>query len=168
MPVTGSVLNSASVSVSNMTEHDLLEVVEIEQSCGLSRWGWDAYHTELQSDHRDLMLVARVSAADNQDETTIAGYLVARLTAGELHLNNLAVRQSYRRRGVGTALLGRISEAAKRAGAFTAFLEVRAGNSAAKAFYEHSGFVVVGRRRQYYSAPAEDALIMSLQLLLNA
>ena len=47
MSVTESGLSALpAVSVSPMTEHDLLEVVEIEQTSGLSPWGWDAYHRE--------------------------------------------------------------------------------------------------------------------------
>jgi ribosomal-protein-alanine N-acetyltransferase len=164
MSVTESVLSAVSVSVSNMTEHDLLEVVDIEQSCGLSQWGWEAYHAELQSGHRNLMLVARVNSAEGENAESIVGYIVARLTAGELHINNAAVREAYRRCGVATALLGRIVEEGERAGAHAAFLEVRARNAAAQALYESCGFVVVGRRPNYYSAPVEDALIMTLQL----
>ena len=167
MSVTESVLTEVFVSVSNMTEHDLLEVVDIERSCDLSRWGWDAYHAELQSGHRNLMLVARVSSAEEKDSESIVGYIVARLTAGELHINNAAVREAYRRRGVATALLSRILEEGERAGALAAFLEVRARNAAAQALYEGCGFLVVGRRRNYYSAPVEDALIMTLQLRQN-
>jgi ribosomal-protein-alanine N-acetyltransferase len=151
-----------------MTEHELLEVVDLEESCGLSHWGWDAYHAELQSEHRQLMLVARIAASETDAFGTIAGYIVARLTAGELHVNNLAVRETARRCGVGTSLLNRVIETAQVAGAFAAFLEVRAGNAAAQAFYEKNGFFIAGRRRDYYSAPIEDALIMSAQLALTA
>ena len=166
MAVTESVLIPClvDVTVAAMTEHDLLEVVEIEQSCGLSRWGWDAYHTELQSGHRNLMLVARTGKAKSRESESIAGYIVARLTAGELHINNVAVRLAYRRARIGTALLSRIMEEAERAGAFAAFLEVRVGNSIAQGLYERCGFAVVGRRRNYYSEPREDAVIMSAQL----
>ena len=46
------------LSIGRMTEHDLLEVVEIEEISGLSVWGWDAYHKELQSPEDVIMLVA--------------------------------------------------------------------------------------------------------------
>src|SRR5260370_33513995 len=81
MSVTESELSAVSVSVSNMTEHDLLEVVDIEQSCGLSRWGWDAYHAELQSGHRNLMLVARVKSSERTNTESVVRYLIARLAA---------------------------------------------------------------------------------------
>ena len=85
-----------------MTEHDLLEVVEIEESSGLSRWGWAAYYAELQGSNSDLMLVARIVTTNpNDSRQQLAGYIVARMGADELHINNVAVRETYRRRGSG-------------------------------------------------------------------
>ena len=152
-----------------MTEHDLLEVVEIEEHSGLSRWGWAAYYAELQGNNRRLMLVARVEPPLEQARSdNIAGYIVARLTANELHINNVAVREKYRRRGIGSTLLARILREGRRLAATAAFLEVRAGNSLAQALYEKCGFRGIGRRPNYYSAPLEDAVIMSAQLEPNA
>jgi ribosomal-protein-alanine N-acetyltransferase len=157
------------VHISAMTEHDLLEVVEIEEHSGLSRWGWAAYYAELQGNNRELMLVARVARPLEQLKTDqIAGYIVARLAANELHINNVAVRMEYRKRGIGSALLTRIMEQGQHLDATAAFLEVRAGNSLAQALYKKCGFRGVGRRRYYYSGPPEDALIMSAQLKQNA
>lgn len=162
--MTESVLSAPSaVGLSPMTEHDLLEVVEIEQTSGLSPWGWDAYHRELQSDDRGLMWVARVHANLGKQES-LAGYVVGRLIAGELHINNVAVRQAYRRRGIGSELLSRVLAEAKSCRALRAFLEVRAGNTAAQALYESGGFSVVGRRRNYYSNPQDDALLMTVEI----
>src|SRR5215211_1077125 len=101
------------IIIMRMSEHDLLEIVEIEEQSGLSRWGWAAYYAELQSGNRDLMLIARV-VRSSIIETPIAGYIVARETAGELHINNVAVRREYRRRGIGAALLTRILDEARR------------------------------------------------------
>src|SRR5678815_5583745 len=91
------------ITISLMTEHDLLEVVEIEEESALSRWGWAAYYAELQGMNRSLMLVASVSnQSDTPKKTRIAGYIVARLSAGELHINNVAVRSEFRQRGIGS------------------------------------------------------------------
>ena len=147
-----------------MSEHDLLEVVEIEEQSGLSRWGWAAYYAELQGGNRDLMLIARPSCAAIIEFSPIAGYIVARETAGELHINNVAVRAQYRRRGIGAALLGRVLHEARRRKANAAFLEVRSGNFAAQALYEKCGFRAIARRADYYSEPREDAVVMSLVL----
>jgi ribosomal-protein-alanine N-acetyltransferase len=164
-----SVANTQSsldpISISNMTEHDLLEVVEIEEQSRLSRWGWAAYYAELQGINRSLMLVARTnSKAEGLQRNRVAGYIVARFSAGELHINNVAVRSEYRGRGIGKALLARILAQGKKLNAAAAFLELRAGNSIAQSLYEKAGFVPVGKRRNYYSDPVEDAVTMAAQL----
>ena len=156
--------SAGEIMITRMTEHDLLEVVEIEETSGLSRWGWAAYYAELQGTNRDLMLIARIAPAPIIEHQRIAGYIVARESAGELHINNVAVRDQYRRRGVGIALLGRIMDTAKRLKVHVAFLEVRSGNQAARALYEKIGFRAIARRPDYYSDPQEDAVVMSLTL----
>lgn len=154
-----------NVSITRMTEHDLLEVVEIEENSGLSRWGWAAYYAELQGNNRHLMLVARVNQEHKQrGSQSLAGYIVARMGADELHINNVAVRDAYRRQGIGRQLLKSILREGKRSGVATGFLELRAGNHAALALYEKCGFRVTARRQKYYSEPGEDALVMIIQL----
>ncbi|HTG87437.1 MAG TPA: ribosomal protein S18-alanine N-acetyltransferase [Pyrinomonadaceae bacterium] len=155
---------SAEITITRMTEHDLLEVVEIEEESGLSRWGWAAYYAEMQGTNRDLMLIARVAKAPIIEHQRLAGYIVARESAGELHINNVAVRDQFRRRGIGIALLGSIIEMAKRLKVQVAFLEVRRGNNAAQELYKKVGFKPIARRADYYSDPREDAVVMSLTL----
>src|SRR5829696_4949681 len=118
------------IRITRMSEHDLIEVVEIEEQSGLSRWGWAAYYAELQGANRDLMLVAR-PAESVMESAPIVGYIVARETAGELHINNFAVSSEYRRRGIGAALLDCMLQEARRRKANAAFLEVRSANRAA-------------------------------------
>lgn len=155
---------ASEIIISRMSEHDLLEVVEIEEQSGLSRWGWGAYYAELQSANRNLMLIACPSKSPIIEHRRIAGYIVARETTGELHINNVAVREQYRRRGIGRSLLCRILDEARRLGVTSAFLEVRSGNTAAQALYEKCGFRAIARRTNYYSEPQEDAVVMSLEL----
>src|SRR5256885_1665889 len=149
-----------SFSIEQMTEHDLLAVVEIEEESGLSPWGWDAYHKELQSPEEVIMLVARADSSSG----AVAGFIVSRLIGAELHVYNVAVRPGLRRRGVAARLLRAVLEWGRLKGADLAFLEVREGNSAAQNLYRGCGFAVAGRRRQYYAAPVEDALLMSVSL----
>jgi [ribosomal protein S18]-alanine N-acetyltransferase len=148
--------------ITRMTEHDLLAVVEIEETCGLSRWGWDAYYNELAQGGGALMLVARPFSSGQEDEQgeAVMGFIAARFTPDEVHINNVAVRPRFRRRGIGLALLERVLRDGAHRGARTAILEVRAGNVAAQALYGRQGFEVVGRRRDYYADPVEDALVM--------
>lgn len=163
-----------NLSISRMTEHDLLEVVEIEENSGLSLWGWDAYHKELQSREDVIMLVARPepgtveARADSGNEPAVGGFIVARVVAGELHINNVAVRPEIQRQGIAARLMEAVLRQGQGDGARTAYLEVRAGNVAAQGLYRRCGFQVTGRRRRYYRQPVEDALLMSLSLETSA
>jgi [ribosomal protein S18]-alanine N-acetyltransferase len=149
--------------IEQMTVHDLLEVVEIEEACRLSLWGWDSYHAEL-SRPEAIMLVARRTRPDELNGHSLHGFLSSRVSARELHINNIGVHDSARRRGVGNALMNAAFDTGRRQGALTAILEVRAGNVAAQSLYRRFGFEVVGRRRQYYREPTEDALLMNATL----
>ena len=161
--------NLEKIEIEGMTEHDLLEVVEIEEQSRLSRWGWAAYYAELQGINRSLMLVARINSGDAESPVkAVVGYIVARSSGQELHINNVAVRHEFRGRGIGKGLLTRILAQGKRLGATAAFLELRAGNSIAHSLYEKAGFVPVGKRRNYYSDPVEDAVTMTAQLKASA
>lgn len=150
-----------------MSEHDLLEVVEIEESTGLSQWGWEAYRAELEKPEA-VMLVARRRAPEAETGRRLSGYIAARINADELHVNNIGVWPEARRRGVGGALLGTALDLAARCGAREAVLEVRASNLAARAMYERLGFVVVGERKNYYKEPPENAKIMTRRLAPSA
>lgn len=91
------------------------------------------------------------------------GFLLGRALAGEAEVLTLAVAPAARRRGMGTRLLARFLDEAGRQGAESAFLEVAAGNAAARALYAAAGFAEAGRRRGYYRDPegrAEDAVVM--------
>lgn len=145
-----------------MNEHDLLEVVEIEETTGLSQWGWEAYRAELERPEA-IMLVVRRDAPDDTGRSVVA-YLASRVSADELHINNIGVREEARRRGLGAALLGAALEEGARRGAALAVLEVRAGNAAAQALYRRFGFDVVGERKDYYRSPVENALVMTMPL----
>jgi ribosomal-protein-alanine N-acetyltransferase len=156
--------NSISVALEPMTEHDLLEVVEIEEISNLSPWGWDAYHLELQCSSASLMLVAKLPARNNAAHKSIVGFIVAREMADEIHVNNVAVRPEYRRLRIGENLLRAVLAWGRQKHSAQAVLEVRAQNIAAQKLYQACGFEVIGRRRRYYKAPVEDALLMSVSL----
>jgi len=68
---------------------DLIEVCQIEDLSGLSAWGWDAYHHELQSRGDSIMLVARIDSTVH--EFGLAGFIVARTIADELHVRSPAI-----------------------------------------------------------------------------
>ncbi len=145
------------------TQHDLLEVVELEEACQLSVWGWESYHAELTRPEA-IMLVARRKWPDWQTGKSLYGFVAARVAADELHVNNIGVCAAARGRGIGAALLRAAIATGRRCGAQRGLLEVRAGNLAAHALYRRCGFAVAGRRRNYYRDPVEDAFVMSATL----
>ncbi len=144
-----------------MQPKDLDEVLRVEAASFAEPWTREMFQ-------QGMLPVVSVALVARSGEDELWGYLCGSVVAGEFHVDNIAVDPRVRRRGVGkTLLLSALREAA-RAGAKVASLEVRASNVTAQALYRCFGFTVVGRRRRYYSGPAEDALIMSLDALDEA
>jgi ribosomal-protein-alanine N-acetyltransferase len=82
----------------------------------------------------------------------------------EWELENIVVANGMRRRGTGTLLLTELITQARAAGGCAIFLEVRASNQDARAFYQRTGFEEAGVRSGYYAAPAENAVLYRLRL----
>ena len=91
----------------------------------------------------------------------LLGYVWARFVLDEGDIGNVAVAPGFRRRGAGAALLKALLEEAERRQAAVVQLEVRESNLAARRLYEKNGFETVGKRKNYYEKPAEDAILMS-------
>jgi [ribosomal protein S18]-alanine N-acetyltransferase len=92
----------------------------------------------------------------------IAGYVVALDAADEGDILNLAVVPGGRRHGLGRALVQHVLEALSSRGARQIYLEVRESNGSARALYTAQGFKEVGRRKEYYRRPVEDAIVLRL------
>lgn len=99
-----------------------------------------------------------------EENGEIIGFLVGRRVTSDLEILNFAVRADDRRRGIGAELLRAALDWAYAFQAAHAILEVRASNLAALHFYERHRFEVVGRRARYYTAPIEDALLLTATL----
>ncbi len=92
----------------------------------------------------------------------VVGFVGVWLQIEEAHIVTLAVRDDYRRRGVGELLLITIIETARLAGQEVVTLECRVSNAAALRLYEKYGFRRVGIRSRYYSDDQEDAYALSV------
>ena len=109
---------------------------------------------------------ARVAEGDMagwiaEEAGDVSGFIVARRVANDLEILNFAVQPGRRHRGIGAGLLREVLAWGVTFHAEKAFLEVRVSNLAAIRFYEHRGFEVTGRRPRYYTAPMEDALVLT-------
>ena len=98
----------------------------------------------------------------------IVGYAGFWKMVDEAHLTTIAVRDTYRRRGLGELLLISVIHLAMQLKAGIITLEVRRSNRVAQALYEKYGFKVVGLRRGYYSDNGEDAILMSTDTITSA
>ena len=92
----------------------------------------------------------------------VVGFVGVWLLIEEAHIVTLAVRDDYRRRGVGELLLITAIETALKERHTVVTLECRASNAAALRLYEKYGFQQVGIRPRYYSDDHEDAYILSV------
>jgi [ribosomal protein S18]-alanine N-acetyltransferase len=135
-------------------EQDLDGVLEVEGESFTNPWTRDMYAWELQNRSVCHILVVRTA------DCPVAGFCAFWLVFDEIHINNLAIRPRFRAHGIGTALMHHVLAEAKDLGARRATLEVRASNDGARRLYERLGFYVAATRRNYYSQPVEDALIL--------
>ena len=91
----------------------------------------------------------------------ILGYCGLMYVLDEADVLSIAVRPENRREGIGHFLLDGALRIAREFGICTVHLEVRQGNEAAIRLYQRCGFIQDGCRKDYYSDPKEDALLMS-------
>lgn len=94
----------------------------------------------------------------------LVGLLITRTAADEAEILNLAIAVSHRRQGLASALVAHAFRAMSAQSIRQVFLEVRASNAPAIALYESLGFTRTGIRKNYYSAPSDDALLMARKL----
>ena len=135
-------------------EPDLEGVLAVESESFTNPWTRDMYAWELQNRSVCHIYVVRTP------ECAVAGFCAFWLVFDEIHVNNVAIRPQYRGAGIGTALMQHVLAEARRLGARRATLEVRASNERARRLYERLGFYVAATRRNYYTSPVEDALIL--------
>lgn len=138
---------------------DVEALVALERRCYTHPWTARGFRDALRRGERGLVVVAR-APADDGAERGILGYCVIETVADELHVHNLAVRPESRGGGLGRLLLELALSAGLRRGARVALLEVRESNRPALELYRSMGFAPVALRRNYYSQPLEDALVL--------
>jgi ribosomal-protein-alanine N-acetyltransferase len=130
------------------------QVAQIEKMNFSHPWTQEMLEEELNN-----MLSSFICALG--ENGVVLGYAGLTVVAGEGYINNIAVRQEYRKQGVASALLEVFIRFAKAQGLDFLTLELRVSNEAAKRLYMKHGFAQVGRRKDYYDDPTEDAILMT-------
>lgn len=138
-----------------MTARHLPAVAELERICfPADPWSETLFRAALENPGAAILLALGEDGAP-------LGYAVLSTVLDEGNLDNIAVAPAYRRQGVADALLSVVTGFG-REHLSRLMLEVRASNAPAIALYEKYGFAAVGRRKNYYDAPREDAVLMTL------
>ena len=137
-----------------MNADHLDEVAELERICFSTPWSRNMLAEEL-----DNLLSAFLVALDDADH--VVGYAGVQVILDEGYITNIAVRPECRRQGVAAQLLQVFMDFARANKLSFLTLEVRASNYDAIALYGSRGFRSMGRRKNYYEHPREDAIIMT-------
>ena len=148
-------LDVLTAEIRPMEVSDIDGIIEIEKECFSAPWSRNGISEEL--DNKNAHFLAAV--CDNR----VLGYIGVHEVCGEAYIDNIAVRSEYRQLGLGEKLLIAAQEGAFSRKCEFISLEVRKSNSAALSLYEKLGYEKVGERKNFYTDPQEDAVIMTLK-----
>lgn len=140
----------SGIEIFSMTEGNYKTVAAIAKENLAEAWSAETYFKQISNpnDHTYLAFL------DGEP----AGFLSLWYVAGEVEINNIAVSEKFRRKGVAKALFSAACRDIPHEADW--FLEVRQSNTAAIYLYESMGFEISGTRKNFYSYPTENALIM--------
>ena len=136
-----------------MDRSHIEQIAQLEKNCFSTPWPENLL-TDALFDPQASFIVAE------DDEGNVLGYAGLHVVLDEGYIDNVAVEEAARRHGVASALLDVFCRFGQANLAFLT-LEVRASNAAAIALYQKHGFAQVGLRKNYYTNPREDAIIMT-------
>ena len=128
------------------------QVAQLEKLCFADPWSEMSIASELQN----LWSYWLVALEDDR----VIGYVGSQSSIDEADIMNVAVHPDFRRQGIAEALINRLVADLKERDIHALLLEVRVSNTPAITLYEKLGFSQVGRRKNYYHNPKEDALIL--------
>ncbi|MBP1756266.1 MAG: hypothetical protein H6Q59_2664 [Firmicutes bacterium] len=145
------------MEIRRMTEADLEQVCAIENETFSDPWSKDDFRNSLLDDKNDYLVV--------DIDGTIAGYCGFWGVMDEGDIFNVAVKKEYRRQHIGADMMKALIEKGRARGIASFTLEVRYSNEPAIRLYEDLGFQRAGIRKDFYSKPKEDAVIMWLNTI---
>lgn len=140
--------------IRRMTEKDIDSVWEIERLSFSVPWSRESFLSELENDYAIYFVY--------EEDAKVWGFAGMHHIVDEGHITNIAVHPQKRRQGIGKALLDALICYAKENGIIGLTLEVRSRNIAAISLYKSFGFKEMGLRKNYYTNPSDDAVIMWL------
>ena len=155
---------TSTITISPAGDRDLPAIVAIERRAFSDPWSARSFREAL--DHPAVFFACARREPTESGGEEVAGYVVAWFVADEGEIANLAVDPAGWGSGVGRALLDAALAEGERRGAAAVYLEVRDSNDRARRLYRSREFEEVGRRRDYYQRPVEDAIVLRRMLKL--
>lgn len=143
-------------NITKMTISHTYDVAEIEKSCFSKPWSQKAIEAELSNENAHFYVLL----CDNR----VVGYGGMHIAMGECYIANIAVLPDFRKKGFGKAITAHLIKEAEQLNCEFISLEVRPSNTPAVSMYNMLGFEEVGIRKNFYSSPIEDGLIMTKYL----
>lgn len=144
------------MKIEKMTSGQLDDVYIIETECFSHPWSKQSLEEELNNE-TSLFLVAK-------EENEVIGYIGMSIVIDEGYIFNVAVRENHRNKGVATALINELVTYGKKNNFSFITLEVRESNLPAISLYSKFGFIKAGERKDYYSNPKENAILLTKYL----
>lgn len=138
-----------------MGEEDLKKVLKIERASFVSPWSKGMFESELFGNPFSFPHIVRLPESGR-----IIGYVCFWIVLDELHLLNFTIDSSFREQGFGEEVVRWVLQFAAKRRVRSATLEVRVSNLPALRLYKKLGFEVYTVRKEYYSKPLEDALLL--------
>ncbi|MDO4503801.1 MAG: ribosomal protein S18-alanine N-acetyltransferase [Clostridia bacterium] len=140
-------------NILELKNEDVLMVAEIEKECFSKPWSEKAIKTAINDDLSHF-IVAKIG-------NEVVGYGGMYSVMGEGYIYNIAVKRKYRKFGIGTNIVNELVNYSKIKSLNFLSLEVRKSNTPAINLYSNCGFEKVGNRKNFYTNPLEDAIIMT-------
>ena len=150
---------NAVPKVRRMTMEDGAAVAEMEHQLFSDAWSEKSILETLDQTNTICLIAEKAGRT--------AGYLLAYTAADEAEIARIAVVKELQRQGAARALLTELESVCGSEGIKKILLDVRSGNSAARALYANAGFKEDGIRQRFYEDPVEDAILMSRELEIN-
>ena len=144
--------------ITKMSSEHVPQIALLEKMCFHDPWSENSISSELNNS-LSVWLVAL-------DGESVVGYVGSQTVLGWTDMMNVAVHPDYRRKGIAEQLVVSLENELKNRESTCLTLEVRVSNGPAKSLYDKLGFVEVGRRKNYYRNPREDALILRKEWVL--
>jgi len=158
------------------TEDDISQILEIERDAISPPWTHGALLREIYSDDTFFAVVPVLTSnsplgkggceADGvvppqgRGLSSVLGFIILRRAADEGELYQIAVDAEHRRQGIADELMDAAIDWANANGINPIYLEVRKSNEAAISLYDKHDFIQAGIRKEYFTEPTEDAVIM--------